>query len=1049
MNENSKRKRLRVPVSCLVCKRRKVKCDKVKPACGGCVKNGVPHLCEYVDPYWSNRQAPESAAGAGTAAVVAAHKSDDHLKTIEKQRKEIEDLKRRLALAQQENQYMAKTHGLQFSGTVALTATGGRQERPKALEPVGLPLTILKKLGPTRKQRITVEDDVILTSKRQYRNFVDIYSWLNVLRLDPQLMSLWYKIVNLQKIYQLHKSSLATDDSGFAGAPHLMSQRGHQPTQLPLLASSGPKCPVMQVNFNALATQTATSTASATVSEDIGGPSTPPAPPTAKSSTDAAFEAYHDLSDKSVTVMTATQQLWKSTKSSSREQQMTYTQMTFLLEYYFTNNDSSAECNKLMVFYRDKISRLITKDAESDAAILGNDFENVEGMAEGTKFFRLKAKGVYLCMLTLVVQEALALLRAKLVTTARSGGGHDADIENFKQLFPAELETPFIEHEESEPCVLVREFLTGTIKIKLKYDPEEVDFTQNIPYLACCVFSMNYSISHFGGIVTNTSKSSSLASVFPEFLKSILSPENLAIWTDPECLTVSDASTAKRAIELQSHMCIMWMETIRLINVVTFSVVPLIKVSESVGDMIIEVLERIDDSEQNRYHTDFISKTPFVSSFVSFGSSFLITRIFNTLSGAIHGAKVDTENLKSLSIECAVWLNSHTESLRVIEDQLMLHYLRFYLSYIVMVQEEVSERGKHNSDAARYSSIVTKYCSMVTYLRKVSARLATNQLYARYISSMMTGVLTRVVPVISGVMLRLGDLFDSTGAENSKLCAIVDQYFSRETGQSEPNLKLMAITSSIIDELRASVSWKEDRVAALSKVWNFYMVFIKNLHKINLADYSKLHVDIPAFKSEGSCPARSLPDNQDVSVKPSGCPIDHASMKEAGTTLTKFHTMNLSNGGRCPVDYKSLSSGDLMMGSGTCPIEGMVTKSTKKRKCPFDHESLSNHVVNGRVSAKESNVRGGSHSPSPISRPETPLQALSQTSKRLLEPKPLISPAVRQDSIPSGGVNEVSSPMEEGGFLSEILTDFADFDFGLELDFSMLHGDLIDATPIQ
>lgn len=1049
MNENSKRKRLRVPVSCLVCKRRKVKCDKAKPACGGCVKNGVPHLCEYVDPHWSNRQASDGAASAGNAAALAAHKSDDHLKTIEKQRKEIEDLKRKLALAQQENQYMAKTHGLQFSGTVALTATRGRQERAPVSEPVGLPLTILRKLGPTRKQRITVEDDVILTSKRQYRDFVDIYSWLNVLRLDPQLMSLWYKIVNLQKIYQLHKSSLAADDSGLVGAPQSMLPRGHQPIQLPLLAPSGPKCPVMQVNFNALATQTASSTASATLSEDTGGPILPLVPPATNTSADAAFEAYHDLSDKSVKVMTATQQLWKSTKLSLQEQQMTYAQMSFLLEYYFTNNDSLAECNKLMVFYRDKISRLITKDADSEDAILGNDFENVEGMAEGTKFFRLKAKGVYLCMLSLVLQEALALLRAKLVTTVRGDSRHDADVERFKQLFPAELETPFIEHEESESCVLVREFLTGTIKIKLKSNPEEIDFTQNIPYLACCVFSMNYSISHSSGIVTNTTKSSLLASVLSEFLKSILSPDNLAIWTDPECLTVSDASTAKRAIELQSHMCILWMETIRLINVVTFSVVPLIKVSESVGDKIIDILERIDDSEQNRYHTDFISKTPFVSSFVSFGSSFLITRIFNTLSGAIHGAKVDTEYLKSLSIECAVWLNSHTESLRVIEDQLMLHYLRFYLSYIVMVQEEISERAKHKVDAARYSSIVTKYCLMMVYLRKVSARLATNTLYARYISMMMTGVLTRVVPVISGVMLRIGDVNDATGSEDSNLCAIVDQYFQRETSQSGPNQKLMTITSSIIDELRATVSWKEDRVAALSKVWNFYMVFIRNLQKINLAEYSKLHVDIPASKNEGSCPARSLREHQDVAVKTNGCPIDHSSLNETGTTLTKFHTMNLSNGGKCPVDYKSLSSGDLMMGSGTCPIEGMSTKSTKKRKCPFDHESLSKHVVNGRVSAKESNVRGGLHSTSPMSRPATPLQALSQTSKGLLKPKLPFPSADVQDLVPSSGVSEVPPAIEEGGFLSEILTDFADFDFGLELDFNLLHGDLIDTTKIQ
>lgn len=48
------KKRLRVPNSCVVCRRRKIKCNKGRPACEECVKRGVSHLCHYDDPVWMN-----------------------------------------------------------------------------------------------------------------------------------------------------------------------------------------------------------------------------------------------------------------------------------------------------------------------------------------------------------------------------------------------------------------------------------------------------------------------------------------------------------------------------------------------------------------------------------------------------------------------------------------------------------------------------------------------------------------------------------------------------------------------------------------------------------------------------------------------------------------------------------------------------------------------------------------------------------------------------------------------------------------------------------
>ncbi|KAI8383672.1 Zn(2)-C6 fungal-type DNA-binding domain profile [Nakaseomyces glabratus] len=57
--EKVKRKRNRVPLSCTICRRRKVKCDKSRPNCTQCVKTGVAHLCHYMEQAWAEEAEKE------------------------------------------------------------------------------------------------------------------------------------------------------------------------------------------------------------------------------------------------------------------------------------------------------------------------------------------------------------------------------------------------------------------------------------------------------------------------------------------------------------------------------------------------------------------------------------------------------------------------------------------------------------------------------------------------------------------------------------------------------------------------------------------------------------------------------------------------------------------------------------------------------------------------------------------------------------------------------------------------------------------------------
>ena len=58
-SSQSKRKRNRVPLSCTICRKRKVKCDKGRPQCQQCVKTGVAHLCHYMEQTWAEEAEKE------------------------------------------------------------------------------------------------------------------------------------------------------------------------------------------------------------------------------------------------------------------------------------------------------------------------------------------------------------------------------------------------------------------------------------------------------------------------------------------------------------------------------------------------------------------------------------------------------------------------------------------------------------------------------------------------------------------------------------------------------------------------------------------------------------------------------------------------------------------------------------------------------------------------------------------------------------------------------------------------------------------------------
>lgn len=52
----SRKKRNRVPLSCTICRKRRLRCDKQKPSCSNCCSLNISHLCHYMRQTWAENE---------------------------------------------------------------------------------------------------------------------------------------------------------------------------------------------------------------------------------------------------------------------------------------------------------------------------------------------------------------------------------------------------------------------------------------------------------------------------------------------------------------------------------------------------------------------------------------------------------------------------------------------------------------------------------------------------------------------------------------------------------------------------------------------------------------------------------------------------------------------------------------------------------------------------------------------------------------------------------------------------------------------------------
>lgn len=922
-----KKHRKRVPISCLNCKKRKVKCDKVKPACGGCVKNQVAHLCHYVEPVWATSDKDE---GRGLAARDESH--EEYEKVIYNQRKEIEELKHQLAVIQE------------FAPKIPLEKITHKREVNRAI-------TVLHKLNPNvseLREQAEVNNDYFYSFNRvktamAVEKHVHVYSWLNTIKIDPQLTNLWFKITNIQKVYHMYKMSLIRNNKKETPPPKI-----HEVDFTTPRAYLEPqKCPVVECDFNLMVDDQATTRVT-----------------TPKSSGDEKDQLiqrtmYNIYSDSATLMLRRLQAICESLTTCLRgSSKLSMNQVQYLFDRYFLMSSYATENAGLFHFFRSEIWSNVRPTPE---LLFDLSVGNAPGQTDEDKFAFLKMKGVYLSMLALIVEESLDIVKVR-----HAKGERGDECPAFVQLFPEELELVGLGYKENNILAVVQEFIVSVCESKFK--DEHLD--HSLALVSLCLAWLNRLVILYRREGISHETQPGFGVVFRFFL-SLVNSDNengVRIWKDPSLVQFHGPDDRKH--QLRMHLCHAWCDTIRMVNLMCFEFVLLVKPDDSLVSHMLRLYAKIEEAETDMSHVRYLVQCSedLDSLKVALHVNYLVARCIVVISSGIHqmgGITLTLFNLQKVIEESESW--SHTQALsklkftRFFESKSMLQYLDFYMTYICLLQSE--ECQDPQIIATSVPQMFSKCIELNLLLQKFIVFDIRNA-YTQYILLAATEILGRLVQLIVGLLIRF------RADPNSSYMIYTN---GKSTVRIETSIRddLITITSTTIARFTDSALMDKRRATKLLKLWKFYLTFIHNPNKLNAIGNSKVPHDLSQFSKTHYLEGTPK------------CPIDHTK-----GTFNDTSPMPIKQESNCPVDHTAFQK--VKPEATKCPYDPAAAPAEEsKRRCPFDHGSM------GETPKPfvESHVRGSSTkitpTPPPIERPyvpKPPAIAPSMAPETLYEP---------------------------------------------------------------
>lgn len=903
-----KRQRKRVPVSCLNCKKRKVKCDKLRP-CSGCVKNNVGHLCVYVEPVWANNLAEIAAAEA--PAVNNERPKDLEYNsgletTIAKQESELKCLRAQLAqLRSQKTSVPEPTSFTLDSQGLPRPPNFSLNECPNAaptmLSPLGLQLwlslqlnttvvSVLTKIHPFRSRNNS--PTVVINDLYGMKNFADtiehnnknpppsplsLYSWLNIIRLDPQLTALWYKITNLQKSYHQYKNSLQKQlptDSRFVNLSYSANSDS---------SCKHHTCPVVACEFNTMLEES-----DIRVPKEGTKSESPPARITLP-----GMRPLREEDEDAVDMLTLLQTMWSKVKQPSlMSSPLIYSQLDFLVRLYFNKTEScpykqailsnDVESRNLLQSFELQIRNLFKRDKEEINLNVGVFASNI---SDDQMLISLRVKVVYMSMLCIIVEEATESLRSQNAMSKQYK-------HSFSNMFPPSF---FSSSNDSSKLSALAEIIE-LIKRIGKARTCKNDLQNLLAFLSLVMATLNCLLQHYGKEDLPLNLSESFTTVFQILLDGIEADEgNLQLWCDPsQILFEGGNGTDEETLELRILFCQLWSDLVRIINKISLNFTSILKHTKKLDRQVYDILKAINQAERENVHIKYLDSVfPKISSESSRGLpntlkvGYLISKSSYRLLNAIHGnpttSQVSISEVSSLLSQISVWVEDISLSMlpldKYFELRLMLQYLELFFMTVLIHQGE--EIGDVELVSKLIPTALSKCLDINKFLQGSCVQFG-KTLNPTTILAIIAEALGRMSHLVAGLLIRFRAENQGKNTQMPEKQPGVLYYGTKSNTQTKITITVDA-KDNLIDDTDKTIFLLEkhapiDIVIKKTKIWKFYTTFIRNSHKMNSESYAKLHSEaLQSGKFLNVCPVMPS-SNYTVSAtrtETGGCPVAH------------------------------------------------------------------------------------------------------------------------------------------------------------------------------
>ncbi|ODV98635.1 hypothetical protein PACTADRAFT_64824 [Pachysolen tannophilus NRRL Y-2460] len=223
------RKRNRVPISCTICRRRKVKCDKGKPTCSNCKKNSVSHLCFYLQPSWAKELEDDelkfpvgpkekekekekvNRVDSDNNSDTDSINKDEEIILLRQKIKDLEDI---IKSNNNNRDNSNKSIKNESESTIVSGSTCSKNQNFETKDSISNPYN-----AELEQIDLIKNFNILYTTKRSNKHSfpiiyqISVMSWLFIIKNDSYLNDLWIKIFNLRKYYEHQYGSSETTET--------------------------------------------------------------------------------------------------------------------------------------------------------------------------------------------------------------------------------------------------------------------------------------------------------------------------------------------------------------------------------------------------------------------------------------------------------------------------------------------------------------------------------------------------------------------------------------------------------------------------------------------------------------------------------------------------------------------------------------------------------------------------------------------------------------------------------------------------------------------